>query len=169
MSTMPQKAVFGMAYLGAHLVCGTICWLAILILPLLAFLVLAVVSGDPGGPLFWPVAFVMLLVVGIVTAAVLSLVVFLVDLLRMKWRFPVWLAPMVGFVLLVSLFSFIPLPGYSLRGPAGLALIFTVAFTGYWLAVSLLWKIPYSLWGLSEWVSGKLSILWANSSRNKRS
>lgn len=54
MSTTPQKAIFGMAYLGAHLVCGTIVWLAILILPLLAFLVLAIVSGDAGGRCFGP-------------------------------------------------------------------------------------------------------------------
>lgn len=157
----PMPKVFpGLCYLLGHLFSGAVCTLSMAVIPMVILLVLAIVYHDPGGPL-WPVLFLVLLLFGFIVSLLLSLIVLVIDLVRLRLPSPVWWPPLLVFAGFAAAFffsarHFIPPSGLPLSVILCLAFISGLAFSLYWLVVSLFRRAPHIIWEQAHRLSGVL-------------
>src|SRR5215210_3829478 len=86
--TASMRTLITLSYLVAHLAAGAVCVsMIVVVLPLVATMIVAVLANEPGGPLFRPVFTVMLLAGAFATVGAISLRAAVVDLLQRKWGF----------------------------------------------------------------------------------
>jgi hypothetical protein len=105
------------------------------------------IGNDPGGPMFFPI-FVLgvLLFAGVITG-ILACAALLSDLLRRRYRVPLWLPPSAVFLLATAI-TWLSFSGAHPAVPPIAGGVVTMAFIIYWAAISTIWFLPRLLFRL---------------------
>ncbi len=130
-----------------HLAAAIVCFAFFTIVPIVACLILMVIGNDPGGPMFFPI-----FVIGIVLCAgaitmFLGGAVLLSDLLWRHCGVPAWVPPLFIF-LVVSIFCWLFFGGAHPAVPPIAGGMVTLAFIVHWAAISTVWYLPRLLFRL---------------------
>lgn len=127
-----------------HFAASAACFAFFTSVPIIGCLVLIAICNDPGGPLFFPI-FVLgvLLFAGVITG-ILAGAALLSDLLRRHYRIPVWVPP-IGVFLLVTVITWLLVGGIHPVVPPIAGSIIAVAFIIHWAAISTVWFLPRML------------------------
>lgn len=133
-----QRIFLTAAYVSAHLATASLCFGLVVVVPFLCMLAAAIWANDPGGPLFWPLFILLLAATGLTLACVCSALVLVADLVRFRWRVPVWIPSAVVF--LVASLLFVGNATWSTCLMLGI--VSCAAFSLYWLGVSCAWFLP---------------------------
>jgi hypothetical protein len=134
-----------------------ICFAFFIIVPVVICLILMALGNDPGGPMFFPI-FVMgvFMFAGIITV-ILGSAALLSDLLRRHHHVPIWLPPLVVF-LLASLFCWLLFSSaYAATAPI-VGGIIALAFIIHWAAISTVWFLPRLLYRIFRVQRGPANI-----------
>jgi hypothetical protein len=145
-------------FLGAHAVAAGVYLAVFLVAPLVLGFVVAILlvfagilfQGDPGGPLFLPVTFVMgLLYAGCVVGfgVVLFLAASGIQYLRSRVRIPFWTPVVLAVPVAFTLLTGFGTPAVVLSLAAG------AAFSIYWLTLS--GSEAVLSWGRRKWGKGR--------------
>ena len=79
----------------SHLLAGGAMFAVLTVVPTVAVLLVIVIDGDPGGPMFLPIFVMGLALVAAMLAGGVAAVSLTRDLLRQRWRVPLWVAALV--------------------------------------------------------------------------
>jgi len=145
----PNKSRPVLPLLVLHLAAAGVCFAFFSITPVAVCLACMASGNDPGGPMFFPI-FVLgvLLGAGAITA-LLAGATLLSDLLRGHYRLPLWLPPLVVFTIATVLCWFLFRSAQPAIPPlVGLAV--GIAFIVHWAAVSAVWFLPRLLFRLLD-------------------
>jgi hypothetical protein len=130
-----------------HLAAAAVCFAFLVFAPIITCLIFMAVDNDPGGPMFFPIFVVGVIAFAFVITCVLAFAALSSDLLRRRYRVPIWLPPIVV-LLVASAFCWLFLrnahPVVPLIGGGIVALAFTV----HWAAISTVWFLPRLLFRL---------------------
>src|SRR6185436_10188490 len=109
--------------------------------PITACLILMAIGNDSGGPMFFPMFVLGVILFAAVITAILGGAAILSDLLRRHYDVPVWFPPLVVFVLATALcwlfFSSVHPAVPPIAGG-----IVALAFIVHWTAISTVWFLP---------------------------
>jgi hypothetical protein len=133
-----QRPFLTFSYLAAHLAAASACFGVVFFGPLLFMLGTALRSGDPGGPLFWPLFLPLLVAAGLGVSFVCSALVLLVDFIRLRRRVPVWIPSGAAFAAGCLVFA----RSGQWKICLLVGVICCLGFSLYWLAVSSAWFLP---------------------------
>lgn len=110
-------------------------------LPIGACILVMLVSNDPGGPLFFPIFIISVLVFAAITTTFLASTALLSDLLLRRYYIPLWLPPLVVFGIATGVIWGIA-GEFHPAVPPVLGIIITLAFVIHWAAISTVWFLP---------------------------
>jgi len=124
-----------------HFAAAGVCLTFFTVVPIVGCLILMAIGNDPGGPMFFPIFVLGVLLFAVVTTGILAGAALVSDLLRRHYRVPVWLPPIVVFLLATGI-TWFPFSGAHPAVPPIAAGIVTVAFIIHWAAISTVWFLP---------------------------
>jgi len=124
-----------------HFAAAGICFGFFTVVPIVGCLILMAMGNDPGGPTFLPIFVLGVLLFAVVITGILAGAALLSDLLRRRYRIPVWLPPLVVFGLAAVLCWF-SLSRVHPTVPLIAAAIVALAFIIHWAAISTVWFLP---------------------------
>ena len=130
-----------------HFAAAGVCFAFFTVVPIVGCLVLMAIGNDPGGPMFFPIFVIGVLLAAVVITGFLAVAALLSDLLRRHYRIFVWLPPIVVFLLatgIIWVFFSGAHPAVSLIAGG----IIAVAFIVHWAAISTVWFLPRFLFRL---------------------
>jgi hypothetical protein len=124
-----------------HLAAAGVCFAFFTVVPIVGCFVVMAIGNDPGGPMFFLFLVLGALFFAFVITVFLTGAAFLSDLLRRHYHVPVWLPPLVVFVL--TTVSCWPLVGILHPAvPLMVGGIVSLAFVIHWAAISTVWFLP---------------------------
>ena len=130
-----------------HVIAAGACFAFFTIVPITVCLILMTIGNDPGGPMFFPIFVMGIILFALVITVILAGATLLSDLLHRYYNVPNWLPPLSVFVLVsVSyglLFSSVPPTVPPIIGG-----IVALAFIVHRAAISTVWFIPRLLFRL---------------------
>lgn len=124
-----------------HAAAAGVCFSFFTIVPIGACLVLMAIGNDPGGPMFFPMFVMGVILFAVVITAILAGAAILSDLLRRRYQVPVWLPPLVVFTL-SSVSCWLLFRSTHPAVPPIVGGIVAVAFIVHWAAISTVWFLP---------------------------
>jgi hypothetical protein len=130
-----------------HLAAAGVCFSFFVVVPVVGCLIFMAISNDPGGPVFFPVFVLGVLLFAVIITCILAGAALLSDLLRRRYLISVWLPPLVMFALATAscwlFFRTLPPAVPPLAGG-----IVALAFSIHWAAISTVWFLPRLLFRL---------------------
>jgi hypothetical protein len=130
-----------------HLAAAGVCFAFFTVMPIGVCLVFMAIGKDPGGLMFFPIFVLGVLLFAVVITGILAGAAFLSDLLRLRYRIPVWLPPLVVFML-VSVPYWLIFRGVHPAVPLIAGSIVALVFVVHWAAISTVWFLPRLLFRL---------------------
>jgi hypothetical protein len=130
-----------------HFAAAGVCFAFFLFAPIIACLIFMAIGNDPGGPMFFPMFVVGVVLFAIVITIVLGGAALLSDLLRQRYRVPVWLPPLAVFGLATGS-CWLLADGVHSAVPVVGGCIVALAFVVHWAAISTVWFLPRLLFRL---------------------
>ena len=124
-----------------HVIAAVFCFAFFTIVPITVCIILMTIGNDPGGPMFFPIFVMGIILFAFVITAILTGATLLSDLLRRHYNVPIWLPPLSVFVL-VSVSYWLLFSSGSPVVPPIIGGIVTLAFIVHWGAISTVWFIP---------------------------
>jgi len=124
-----------------HAAAAAVCLGFFTIVPIGASLTLMAITNDPGGPMFFPMFVMSVIMFASVITAILAGAALLSDLLRRRYRVPIWLPPLAVFVLATVSCWFLAGSAHPVVPPI-VGGIVTLAFIVHWAAISTVWFLP---------------------------
>jgi hypothetical protein len=94
-----QRGCSMVVLLLCHAAAAVVCFAFLTVVPVGLCLVVILIANDPGGPLFLPVFIVGVVLFAAATATALTGAALATDLVRWRWPLPVWVSPLVVFIL----------------------------------------------------------------------
>ena len=124
-----------------HLLAAAACFAFFTGVPITACLILMAIGNDPGGPMFFP-----MFVLGVIGVALLITLIFggtavVSDLVRRRWRLPLWVPPLWVFGLVAGAVR-LAFKEVHPMVPIGAGAVLMLAFVVHWAAVSATWYLP---------------------------
>lgn len=148
MSATPQKerrALLPLLLL--HFAAAGVCFTFFTVVPVVGCLVLMAIGNDPGGPMFFPIFVLGVLLFAVVITGILAGAALVSDLLRRHYHVPVWLPPIVVFLLATGI-TWLSFSSAHPAVPPIAGAIVTLAFIIHWAAISTVWFLPRLLFRL---------------------
>ena len=130
-----------------HFAAAGVCFTFFTVAPIVGCLILMAVGNEPGGPMFFPIFVLGVLLFAVVITGILAGAALLSDLLRRHYRVPVWLPPIVVFLLATGI-TWLSFSGAHPAVPPIAGAIVTLAFIIHWAAISTVWFLPRFLFRL---------------------
>jgi hypothetical protein len=130
-----------------HGAAAGVCFAFFTIVPIGACIILMAIGNDPGGPMFFPLFVVGVILFAAVITAILGSAALLSDLLRRRHHVPLWLPPLAVFVLATGLFWLLAGRVHPAIPPVAGGVV-ALAFIGHWAAISTVWFLPRLLFRL---------------------
>ena len=130
-----------------HATAGAVCFAFFTIVPIGACIILMAVGNDPGGPMFFPIFVIGVILFAATLTAFLGSAALLSDLLRRRHPVPLWLPPLAVFVLATGAFGLFG-GGAHIAVPPLAGGVVTMAFIVHWAAISTVWFLPRLLFRL---------------------
>jgi hypothetical protein len=130
-----------------HLAAAAVCFAFLVLAPIIICLIFMAVDNDPGGPMFFPIFVFGVIAFAFVMTCALAFAALLSDLLRRRYRVPIWSPPIVALLVATAicwLFLRNAHPVVPLIGGGVIALAFIV----HWAAISTVWVLPRLLFRL---------------------
>ncbi|MBI2927086.1 MAG: hypothetical protein HYY24_15430 [Verrucomicrobia bacterium] len=130
-----------------HFAAAGVCFAFFTVVPMAGCVILMAIDNDPGGPMFFPIFVMGIVLFAAVITAFLAGAALTSDLLRRHYRVSVWLPPLVVFVLATVscwlLFSSVHPAVPPIAGG-----VVALAFIIHWTAISTVWFLPRLLFRL---------------------
>ncbi|MCO5053713.1 MAG: hypothetical protein M9920_15650 [Verrucomicrobiae bacterium] len=130
-----------------HFAAAAACFVFFTVVPIVGCLVLMAIGNDLGGPMFFPIFVLGVLPFAVVITAILAGAALLSDLLRRHYQVPVWLPPIVVFLLVTGI-TWLSFSGAHPAVPPIAGAIVALAFIVHWTAISTVWFLPRLLFRL---------------------
>lgn len=130
-----------------HFVAAGVCFAFFTVVPIIGCLILMAIGNDPGGPMFFPVFVLGVLLFAAVITGILAGAALLSDLLRRRYSVPVWLPPLAVF-LVATVMTWFSFGGSYPAVPPIAAGILALAFIIHWASISTVWFLPRLLFRL---------------------
>ena len=130
-----------------HFAAAAVCFAFFTGVPIVGCLVLMAIGNDPGGPMFFPIFVIGVLLFAIAITTILAGAALLSDLLRRHFRIPVWLPPISVFVLATGIIWLSFDSAHAAVPPVAGAIV-ALAFIIHWAATSTIWLLPRFLFRL---------------------
>jgi hypothetical protein len=130
-----------------HLAAAGVCFSFFTVVPIVGCLILMAIGNDPGGPMFFPIFVLGVLLFAVVITGILAGAAILSDLLRRHYRIPIWLPPIVVF-LLATVITWLSFSGAPPAVPPIAGGVVALAFIIHWAAISTVWFLPRLLFRL---------------------
>ena len=131
-----------------HAAAGAVCFAFFTIAPIVVCLILMAIGNDPGGPMFFPIFVMGVIVFAAAITALLGGTALLSDLLRRRHRVPLWLPSLVVFILATGGAFWLLAGRVHPAVPLLAGGIVTLAFVVHWAAISIVWFLPRFLFRL---------------------
>jgi hypothetical protein len=142
MTPSARRAFLTATYLAGHAVCASACIALVVLVPFVSMIIVAIIGNDLGGPLFWPIFLILLLLSGFILALVLSILSVLTDALRLRWAFSRWIPPFAIWIVTIGISFTVFHDRAPIWSPLAFSFLFTVLFTIYWLSITVAWTLP---------------------------
>lgn len=139
-----------------HLLAAAACFAFFTGVPITACLILMAIGNDLGGPLFLPMFVMGVVGVALLITVVLGGTAVVSDLVRRRWRLPLWVPPLLVFGL-VSGAVRLAFDEVHPMVPIGAGALLMLAFIVHWAAVSATWYLPRFVIGRIKAVLGDRS------------
>jgi len=130
-----------------HFGAATVCLAFFTVVPIVGCLTFMAIGNDPGGPMFFPIFVLGVLLIAVVITALLAGAALLSDLLRRHYHVSVWLPPLVVFVL-ATVSCWLLFSSLHPAFPPIAGGIIALAFSIHWAAISTVWFFPRLLFRL---------------------
>jgi hypothetical protein len=130
-----------------HFAAAGACFVFFTVVPIVGCLVLMAIGNDPGGPMFFPIFVLGVLLFAVVITGILAGAALLSDLLRRRYRVPVW-SPPLGVFLLATVITWLSFSGAHPAVPPIAGGLVALVFIIHWAAIATVWFLPRLLFRL---------------------
>lgn len=136
-----------------HLLAAAACFAFFTGVPITACLILMAIGNDPGGPMFFPMFVLGVVGVALSITVILGGTAVVSDLVRRRWRLPLWVPPLLVFGLVAGAVR-LAFGEVHPAVPIGAGALLMLAFIVHWSAVSATWYLPRFVIGRIKAVLG---------------
>lgn len=130
-----------------HAAAAAVCFAFFTLMPIGVCIICMMIGNDPGGPMFFPIFVMGVILFAAVITALLGGAALVNDLLRRRHRVPIWLPPVAVFLLATGTCWFL-FRGVHPAVPPIAGSVVAVAFIVHWAAISTVWFLPRLLFRL---------------------
>jgi hypothetical protein len=128
-------------------VAAGVCFAFFTIVPIGACIILMAIGNDPGGPMFFPIFVMGVILFATVITAFLGTAALVSDLLRRRRYVPLWLPPLAVFLLATGSLWLLAGRVHPVVPPVAGGIV-ALAFIIHWAAISTVWFLPRLLFRL---------------------
>ncbi len=139
-----------------HLLAAAACFAFFTGVPITACLILMAIGNDPGGPMFFPMFVLGVVGVALSITVILGGTAVVSDLVRRRWRLPLWVPALLVFGLVAGAVR-LAFGEVHPAVPIGAGALMMLAFILHWSAVSATWYLPRFVIGRIKAVLGDRS------------